>query len=424
MRKPGVSRGTRNIVVPCLSGTVKSVRASIKNSLPTLALAMKHFSPLRIHSSPLRSALSLRPALMSSGGMRLSEPAVGSLMPLPSRNVSSARNGFRNRSFCSSVQVAAIRWLHFQHWLKVLEIALSALASSAMTSACVTKSVPWPPHSFGTAMVRKPSLEPFLMISQSKVARGSSISSRSSEIGRTSSSANLRAVICQARCSLLRVKSMGPPLSSFRRENGGGSRRPAIARQRLGDAQLRLARPRAGVETDAGIMHVFVHRHVAHDAHGAETFRRVLDGAVDRLRCEYAGDGGERQIGEAALGDGVRMVRRPRRLPNGGTRNLEPDSDLGELCPNRLMLDDATPALHAQLRVVERGLVGGAADTEIERGRLRDAAARLVEKRGVRGETILGRHAAILEHQRAAGAVLPARVRLRWRHGQAGRIAR
>ena len=39
----------------------------MKNSLPTLALAMKHFSPFRIHSSPLRSARSLRPALTSSG---------------------------------------------------------------------------------------------------------------------------------------------------------------------------------------------------------------------------------------------------------------------------------------------------------------------------------------------------------------------
>ena len=62
-------------------------------------------------------------------------------------------------------------------------MALSALASSAITSACVTKSVPCPPHSLGTAMVRKPSLEPFLMISQSKVSRGSEIASRSSEIG-------------------------------------------------------------------------------------------------------------------------------------------------------------------------------------------------------------------------------------------------
>src|SRR5215467_13141499 len=318
MRKPGVSRGTRNMVVPCLSGTFGSVRASMKNSLPTLALAMRHFSPLRIHSSPWRSALSLRPALGSPGGSRLSEPALGSLMPLPSRKASSSRNGLRKRRFCSSLQAAAIRWLHFQHWLKVLEMALSALASSAITSACVTKSVPCPPHSLGTAKVRKPSLEPFLMISQSNVSRGSAISSRSSESGRISSSANLRAVICQERCSLLRVKSMGLALDSF-------------GRQRLGDAQLRIAVARAGMQADERVVHVLLQRHVPHHAHGAEAFRRVLGGAVDRFRGEHGGDGGQRQVGKAAIGERVRVIRRPGRLPNGGARDFEPYRDLGEL---------------------------------------------------------------------------------------------
>src|SRR6266404_2667979 len=350
MRKPGVSRGTRNMVVPCLSGAFGSVRASIKNSLPTLALAMKHFSPLRIHSSPWRSALSLRPALGSSGGNRLSEPALGSLIPLPSRNVSSSRNGLRNRRFCSSLQATAIRWLHFQHWLKVLEMALSALASSAITSACVTKSVPCPPHSLGTAMVRKPSLEPFLMISQSNVPRGSAISSRSSEIGRISSSANLRAVICQERCSLLRVKSIGVSLGSFGREHRG-AHRPAIARQRLGDAQLGIGVAGAGVQADERVVHVLLQRHVPHHAHGAEAFRRVLGSAVDRLRGEHGGDGGERQVRKAAIGERVRMVRSPGRLPNGGARDLEPDRDLGELGADRLVLDDGASALRAPWRV-------------------------------------------------------------------------
>src|SRR5262245_6713067 len=78
MRKPGVSRGTRNMVVPSRSGTLGLLRASMKNNLPTLALAMKHFSPLRIHSSPWRSARSLRPALGSSGGSRaVSAPFLG-----------------------------------------------------------------------------------------------------------------------------------------------------------------------------------------------------------------------------------------------------------------------------------------------------------------------------------------------------------
>src|SRR5665213_2197337 len=120
----------------------------MKNNLPIGALAMKAFSPLSIHSSPLRSALSFNPALMSSGGRRLSEPALGSVMPLPSTKVSSATKGLRKRSFCSCVQAAEIRWLHFQFWLKALEIALSALASSAITSACVTRAVPkeWGGH--------------------------------------------------------------------------------------------------------------------------------------------------------------------------------------------------------------------------------------------------------------------------------------
>ncbi len=46
-------------------------------------------------------------------------------------------------------------------------MALSPRASSAITSACDTKSAPGPPHSLGTASVRKPSFEPFSMMSQS-----------------------------------------------------------------------------------------------------------------------------------------------------------------------------------------------------------------------------------------------------------------
>jgi hypothetical protein len=45
-------------------------------------------------------------------------------------------------------------------------------------------------------------------MSQSKLSWASGFSSSASEIGLISSSANLRAVICQARCSLLREKSM------------------------------------------------------------------------------------------------------------------------------------------------------------------------------------------------------------------------
>ena len=45
------------------------------------------------------------------------------------------------------------------------------------------------------------------------------------------------------------------------------------------------------------------------------------------------------------------------------------------LVRDRLMLDDRAAALHAQMRVVERGFVGGAGDAEIERLEQRVAAA-------------------------------------------------
>src|SRR5215469_12312190 len=69
------------------------------------------------------------------------------------------------------------------------------------------------------------------------------------------------------------------------------------------------------------------------------------------------------------------------------------------------MLDDAAPALGAQLRVVERCLIGGTADSEIERLILRDVAPRLDSERAVRAEKILARHAAVVECQCAASSV-------------------
>ena len=123
----------------------------------------------------------------------------------------------------------------------------------------------------------------------------------------------------------------------------------------------------AGMQADQRIVHVFLQRHVTHHAHGAEALRGVLGGMVDRLRREHLGDARKRQIGQAAVGECFRMVASPRRLPDGGARDLEPDGDLGELGSDRLVLDDAASALYAQLRVVERRLVGSAADAEVER---------------------------------------------------------
>ena len=165
-------------------------------------------------------------------------------------------------------------------------------------------------------------------------------------------------------------------LARYSAREHGAPARPPVAGERLGDAQLRVAVAVAGVQADERVVHVFLQRHVAHHAHGAEAFRGVLGGVVDRLRREGLGDGRERQVGEAAVGDRLGMVGRPGRLPDRGARDLEPDRDLGELRADRLVLDDAAAALHAQLRVVERRLVGGAADAEIERLSLRRCRGR------------------------------------------------
>src|SRR5262249_56164119 len=87
----------------------------------------------------------------------------------------------------------------------------------------------------------------------------------SGEVGRISASANLRAVICQERCSLLRVKSMGSALGLFGCEHGG-ARWSAIARQRLGDAQLGIAVARAGMQADERVVHELLQRHVPQPA--------------------------------------------------------------------------------------------------------------------------------------------------------------
>src|SRR5262245_15683881 len=178
------------------------------------------------------------------------------------------------------------------------------------------------------------------------------------------------------------------------------------------------------MEADPRILNVFLQRHVSHHSHGAEAFRRILYGAVDRLGGEYGDDDGERQIRETAVGKGIGMIRRPGRLPDRSARDFEPDHDLGELCADRLMLDEWPPALHAQPRVIECGLVGGASDAESERLFLRDAPAMIGEERSICGEKILRRNAAMIEYERATGAVLPVLTVLACNHGQARCIAR
>src|SRR5262245_21028790 len=99
------------------------------------------------------------------------------------------------------------------------------------------------------------------------------------------------------------------------------------------------------------------------------------------------------------------MIGGKGRLPDRGARNFEPDQDVGKLAADRLMLYQPPAALHAQLRVVERGLVGGAADAEVERLCQRNAAAGIGN---ARADEVFGSHAAISERHLAAGAVAPA----------------
>ena len=65
----------------------------------------------------------------------------------------------------------------------------------------------------------------------------------------------------------------------------------------------------------------------------------------------------------------------PGGAPDRVAHDVEPDRAFGELGADRLVLDDAAAALDAKLRILQRGLVGGAADAEIERLGERDGAA-------------------------------------------------
>src|SRR5688500_10571507 len=130
-----------------------------------------------------------------------------------------------------------------------------------MTIACDTKSAPGPPHSLGTASVRKPSFEPFSMMLQSQGSNAPSVWSRWSEIGLISSWAKRRASCCQPRCSSFSEKSIEAP---------SGSHGLLIARDRFGDGELGRAVAVIRMQEHHRVVHVLLQRHVAHHAHGAE----------------------------------------------------------------------------------------------------------------------------------------------------------
>jgi len=56
------------------------------------------------------------------------------------------------------------------------------------------------------------------------------------------------------------------------------------------------------------------------------------------------------QIRQAAVGNRLGMIRRPGRLPDRGTSDFQPDRDFGKLGSDRLMFDERSPSLHAQVR--------------------------------------------------------------------------
>ena len=215
------------------------------------------------------------------------------------------------------------------------------------------------------------------MISQSNVSRGSEISSRSSEIGRISSSANLRAVICQERCSLLSVKSMGCALvGSFGRERG--------AHRRAGDSR-RAPRRCAAWRRCCSCRNAGRPAHRARISAAACRASRPWRRSIPRRpwwrgrspptrtpwRCVASGRSGRLRSANAS---GWSQAQAACQMAARATSSRTATS--ASLCSDRLVLDDAAAALHAQLRVVERRLVGGAADAEIERRGLRWIAAR------------------------------------------------
>ena len=84
------------------------------------------------------------------------------------------------------------------------------------------------------------------------------------------------------------------------------------------------------MQADQGVAHIFLQRHVAHHAHRAKTLGGVQCNLVHRLGRKHACNGFERQIGQAAIGVDVRMVRCPRHLADRVARDFEPDRNVRE----------------------------------------------------------------------------------------------
>src|SRR5262249_31614909 len=103
---------------------------------------------------------------------------------------------------------------------------------------------------------------------------------------------------------------------------------------------------------------------------------------------------------------GVGMIACPGRAPDCRARDIEAHRHFRKLRSDSLMLDEATPSLHAQLRIVERGFTGGTADPEIDC--LLQRAAEGFAGVFAAIQKFSRRYRAIFEYQFAAHAMVPA----------------
>src|SRR5262245_12896109 len=105
------------------------------------------------------------------------------------------------------------------------------------------------------------------------------------------------------------------------------------------------------------------------------------------------------------------MIRRPGRLPDRGTSHFQPDRNFGKLGSDRLMFDERSSSLHAQVRKIECGFVGCTTYSEIQRLEQRHSVAQDIDASQQRcrivAEKIAGRHPAIFEGHIATTTMRP-----------------
>src|SRR5262245_44074062 len=105
------------------------------------------------------------------------------------------------------------------------------------------------------------------------------------------------------------------------------------------------------------------------------------------------------------------MIRRPGRLPDRGTSDFQPDRDFGKLGSDRLMFDERSPSLHAQVRKIECSFVRCTTYSEVQRLVQRHSVAQDIGASQQRGrivaEKIAGRHSAIFEGDIATTTMRP-----------------